>query len=636
MLYTAVVDRTNARVMKLQTNHIQELDSKIEFLNTRMNHYLDRFASQQLFLYGAAIILLLLATLFLLVWKAYHVKNRMNKELFNRNEEITVQKEQLEKQRDQLIVLSQELEEATHAKLVFFTNISHDFRTPLTLIADPVDQLLDDPTLSLPQQGLLQLIRKNVNVLLRLVNQILDFRKYENGKSDLYLTQVNLQELLTEWVQAFASAAYKKHIKFSFEADPGYDYTVVIDIQKIERVCFNLLSNAFKFTPGNGKIHVRLSGCKKENEEHIRLTISDTGMGITGTEKEQIFERFYMTEHQMAGSGIGLALTKAFIDLHRGSIAVESEEGKGSVFTITLPVRQPGQEVSDPDPVAIRTLRQELFREVEQSNATLSPDDELTDLLTEDTLSRDSVLIIDDNPDIRKYVRSILEKEFTVIEAHNGQEGIKKAMTYVPDLIICDILMPVMDGIACCRILKSELQTSHIPVILLTACSLDEQRIQGFETGADSYIAKPFNSKVLEARIRNLIQNRKSLQQFFGDSRSMSKETITTIDKTFVEKFRSLIEEHLSNSELSVEELGEKMGMSRVQLYRKIKSLTNYSPNELVRIARLRKASFLLASTEMTIAEITYEVGFTSPSYFTKCYKEYFGESPTDFLKRKG
>jgi len=209
-------------------------------------------------------------------------------------------------------------------------------------------------------------------------------------------------------------------------------------------------------------------------------------------------------------------------------------------------------------------------------------------------------------------------------------------MKYIPDIIICDVMMPEMDGIECCQLLKSELQTSHIPVILLTACSLDEQRIQGFENGADSYISKPFNSNVLEARIRNLIDNRKRMKQFFGDNISLTKESINDIDKGFVEKFKTLIEENLSNPELNVEELGRNMGMSRVQLYRKIKSLTNYAPNELLRIARLKKAASLLSSSEMTIAEITYEVGFTSPSYFTKCYKEYFGELPTEFLKRKG
>ena len=250
--------------------------------------------------------------------------------------------------------------------------------------------------------------------------------------------------------------------------------------------------------------------------------------------------------------------------------------------------------------------------------------------------SKACVLVIDDNADVRSYVKSLLRDEYVVIEAPDGHTGVKMAMKYVPDVIICDVMMPAMDGLECCRQLKSELQTSHIPVMLLTACSLDEQRIAGFECGADSYIAKPFNSKLLLARLRNLIANHHRLQQFFGDKTTLSKEPVSEIDKGFADRFRRLIEENMSDSELSVEELGSKMGMSRVQLYRKIKALTNYSPVELLRIARLKKAASLLASSEKTISEITYEVGFTSPSYFTKCYKEYFGESPTDFLKRRG
>ena len=250
--------------------------------------------------------------------------------------------------------------------------------------------------------------------------------------------------------------------------------------------------------------------------------------------------------------------------------------------------------------------------------------------------SKPSVLVIDDNEDIRSYVHTLLHTDYTVIEAADGSEGIRKAMKYVPDLIISDVMMPGIDGIECCRRLKSELQTCHIPVILLTACSLDEQRIQGYDGGADSYISKPFNSKLLLVRLRNLMDNHKRLKQFFGDKITLSKESVSEVDKGFVERFRELIEANLIDSELSVEELGSKMGLSRVQLYRKIKALTNYSPNELVRIARLKKAASLLASSEKTISEITYEVGFTSPSYFTKCYKDYFGESPTDFLKRRG
>lgn len=250
--------------------------------------------------------------------------------------------------------------------------------------------------------------------------------------------------------------------------------------------------------------------------------------------------------------------------------------------------------------------------------------------------SRETVLVIDDNQDVRDYVKMLLEDQYAVIEATNGQEGLKQAMKYVPDIIICDVMMPVMDGMECCRRLKSEVQTSHIPVLMLTAYTMDEQKVKGYECGADSYMLKPFSAKLLLTRLRNLLDNRKRLQNFFGDKGGLKKESIAEPDKDFLAKLYSLIDGSLSDPDLSVEDLGGKIGMSRVQLYRKTKALTGYSPNELLRIARLKKAAALLASTDKTIAEIAYEVGFSAPSYFAKCYKEYFGENPTDFLKRKG
>lgn len=619
-LSTALVDKTNARVMQLQTDHITEQDGKIERLNNQVNEYLSRYSAQTMFLYACLIILLLFAALLAIIVRAYWTKNRMNMELSR-------QKKKLEEQRDQLISLSKQLEEATHAKLVFFTNVSHDFRTPLTLVADPVEQLLEDKALTPRQQSLLKVVHKNVYILLRLVNQILDFRKYENDKLELVRANMNLRVQLQEWSHSFQTLALKKHIHFVLEVnDDRADYLMAVDAEKMERVYFNLLSNAFKFTPENGTITVTLSTLtKEEGGRYARLVVADTGSGISVQHIRHIFDRFYQIDVNHAGSGIGLALAKAFVELHGGEITADSVEGKGTVFTVDIPMTVVEEPSAD------------LVQEPRITQQTVV--EELEDMETEEQIpdeNKECILIIDDNADVRDYVKSLLKEEYTVIEAPDGRAGLKKAMKYVPDAIICDVMMPVMDGLECCRKLKTELQTSHIPVMLLTACSLDEQRIQGFECGADSYISKPFNSKLLLVRLRNLMDNHKRLKQFFGDKTTLSKESVSDVDKGFVDRFRELIEENLADSELSVEDLGGKMGLSRVQLYRKIKALTNYSPNELVRIARLKKAASLLASSEKTISEITYEVGFTSPSYFTKCYKEYFGESPTDFLKRRG
>lgn len=619
LLTTTMVNERNARIMNMQVEVINQLDEKIELLNSRIGAYTERAEAQTFILYASFTILGLLIVIVLLVFKAYRIKNRNNTEL--------------EKQRDQLIELSRQLEEATHAKLMFFTNISHDFRTPLTLIADPVNLLLEDKNLSEATRQALRMVRRNTNILLRLVNQILDFRKYENGKQDLVLSRSNLDKQLQEWTDSFTSLALKKQIDLVVSIEPATDYEAIIDLAKIERIYFNLLSNAFKFTPDNGQIKVILSVFTKNSAEYIRLTVQDNGIGISARHIEHIFKRFYMSDYQYAGSGIGLALTKAFVELHGGYIEVESEEGKGSVFTVVIPKMQTGYIDAETSPVTQSVNRDEMTEIMESTSPLIyTPGPEVNPELT---YQSESLLIIDDNPDIRSYIRSFMGKNYTILEADNGKTGLNMAMKYVPDIIICDIMMPVMDGIDCCKTLKTEIQTSHIPVIMLTACALDEQRIIGFETGADSYISKPFNSKVLEARVFNLIQNRKRLKQFFGDHTTLSRESISSVDKEFVDKFRRLIQENIPNSSFSVEDMGEQMGMSRVQLYRKIKSLTNYAPNELLRIARLKKAATLLSSSGMGVAEITYEVGFTSPSYFTKCYKEHFGENPTDFLKRK-
>lgn len=648
VMNTAVVDRTNAHVMQLQTTHISELDQKIETLNGRIGGYLSRVATQQVVMYGGLVILLLVAGLLLVVYKSLRSKNRLNKELSEQKrqleeqrdkleeqrDKLEEQRDKLEEQRDQLIQLSHQLEEATHAKLVFFTNISHDFRTPLTLVADPVEHLLADKTLSGDQHRMLMLIQRNVNILLRLVNQILDFRKYENGKMEYTPVPVDILSSFEGWNESFLSAARKKHIHFSFDNMPDTDYHTLADIEKLERIYFNLLSNAFKFTPENGKVTVRLSALTKEDNRWIRFTVSNTGSMISAEHIRNIFDRFYKIDMHHAGSGIGLALVKAFVELHGGTISVESDEKQGTVFTVDLPVRTCDTHTVE-DLLTSSASFASSVSESSSLNDALPIGEEEEPGKSYDP-SKTSVLIIDDNADIRSYVHGLLHTDYTVIEAADGSEGIRKAMKYVPDLIISDVMMPGIDGIECCRRLKSELQTCHIPVILLTACSLDEQRIQGYDGGADSYISKPFSSQLLLARVRNLIDSHRRLKQFFGDGQTLAKEDVCDMDKDFVEKFKALIDAKMGDSGLNVEDLGKDMGLSRVQLYRKIKSLTNYSPNELLRIARLKKAASLLASSDMTVSEIGYEVGFSSPSYFTKCYKEQFGESPTDLLKRKG
>ena len=474
VMNTAVVDHTNAHVMQLQTMHIAELDQKIETLNGRIGGYLSRVATQQVVMYGGLVILLLVAGLLLVVYKSLRSKNRLNRELSEQKKQLEEQRDKLEEQRDkleeqrdQLIQLSHQLEEATHAKLVFFTNISHDFRTPLTLVADPVEHLLADKTLNGDQHRMLMLIQRNVNILLRLVNQILDFRKYENGMMEYTPVPVDILSSFEGWNESFLAAARKKHIHFSFDKLADTDYHTLADVEKLERIYFNLLSNAFKFTPENGKVTVRLSPLTKEDGRWIRFTVANTGSMISVEHIRNIFDRFYRIDMHHAGSGIGLALVKAFVELHKGTISVESDEKQGTIFTVDLPMQTCEVTVSVDSP-----LSSSIGASVSSAlnNAQVAEEEETE---RDYDSSKPSVLIIDDNADIRSYVHSLLHADYTVIEAVDGSEGIRKAMKYVPDLIISDVMMPGIDGIECCRRLKSELQTCHIPVILLTACSLD-------------------------------------------------------------------------------------------------------------------------------------------------------------------
>lgn len=622
-LSTALVDKSNARIMQMQTEHISQLDYKIELLNGQLDAYFMRYSAQRMFLYACILILVLTATLLVFVVRAFWIKNRMNTEL-------SKQKAQLETQRDQLIDLSRQLEEATHAKLSFFTNVSHDFRTPLTLIADPINQLMESNHCTPQEQTLLNVVHKNVTILLRLINQILDFRKFENGKLEINFSQFNAAQSICEWAESFRSLSYRKHIHFNITVtEHTEEYVLTADAEKLERILYNLLSNAFKFTPENGQIEIILSTFRREDSPWLKLSVSDTGKGMSPEHIQHIFERFYQIDIHHTGSGIGLALAKAFTEMHHGQIRVESIKDKGTTFIVEIPMTQPDfHNEQTTNKIIPGSLKEGAVLDAD-SNMGSSESEENTDE------NLPTVLIIDDNQDVRNYIRFLLQQQYDIVEAENGLEGVKLALKYVPDAIICDVMMPVMDGMECCRKLKTEMQTSHIPVIMLTAYTMDEQKIKGYECGADSYLTKPFNGKILKARLQNLIENHLRLQNFFTDQTGMtSKSQLNEADKGFVDKLRKEIEERLSNPDTNVEDLGAALGFSRVQLYRKTKALTGYAPNELLRIARLKKAASLLAATEKSIAEVTYEVGFSSPSYFTRCFKEFFGESPTDYLKR--
>ncbi len=614
----ATVDATNAEMLLLQDQALREETSKISGLKQSLDSYCEKHSLQTAFPYSALIIIVLCAGLLFVVLRAYWARKR-------HHQEVEAQNIELAKQRDQLDTLYKQLQDATRSKLTFFTNVSHDLRTPLTLVAEPVHQLATATNLTEQQSTLMQLADKNVKRLQRLINQILDLRKYEDSKLGLSLKNVDLSEALREWSAAFEAAARKRHLHFSLTIETGQDYHTALDIDKIERVYFNILSNAFKFTPANGSIDVNLS----RKGDSICLAVKDTGVGIPQEEISQIFDRFFKTDHiNPTGSGIGLALSKVFVEMHQGTIAVESQPGKGSTFTVTLPVKQ-----TQADTAA------DIQASVSVAEADVDELKEVEALETEPHENAPTILIIDDNPDIRVLIKSILSPKFTVLQASSGAQGIRLATKYIPDLIICDVMMPGIDGYETCRRLKAEEAT---PVLLLTACSLDEQRTLGYQCGVDAYMSKPFDSEMLSARCDSLIENRKRIYSSMGntaaepvaEAASQKSVPVHDIDNEFYQRFVAIVNDEIGNADLSVEELAQRLGLSRVQMYRKLKALTNYSPAELIRNLRLRRAAQMLKNSEMTVSEISYSVGFTSPSYFAKCYREYFNETPSEVQAR--
>ena len=628
LLYTAVVDKTNARVLKLQTDQIIHHQNRIGDLNVVLIRNLAQYSSQRNILFATFVILVLITLLVFLLFGALRLKNRANKILEQKNQAINKQKEELSEQRDQLITLSKNLEEATQAKLIFFTNISHEFRTPLTLIHGPLETIAKNETLTSEGNRLLKMVHRNVQVLMRLIDQILEFRKYENGKMQIFFTLSDLRHFIKDTSDSFVELGRRKHIHFTFTSTDD-DFTVWFDSDKMEEICYNLFSNALKFTPENGHVSVHLSKEEVDGEYYAVIRVCDSGIGISEDHIHQIFDRFYRIDLTVKGSGIGLALTKALVELHKGKMEVDSIVGKGTEFKIILPFKQKDIAVSDQYPVLTS-----FSDKIDAIELLENQEDQYDEGSLEG--GKPLILLVEDSSDVRLYIKTLLKDEFEVLEASNGQIGLYKAMKYVPELIISDVMMDLMDGFELCKQIKENLTTSHIPVILLTACSQDEQRAIGYSSGADSYLSKPFNEDVLKIRVGKILENRERLKTSFQQNLTFGnrKDVVSEIDMTFIEKFRSIVESNLLKSNLNMDEIGKNMGLSRVQLYRKIKSLTNYAPNELVRIIRLKAAEQLILNSEKNVSEIAYETGFSSPSYFTKCFKEYFNESPTEFVRR--
>lgn len=527
-------------------------------------------------------------------------------------------------------------------KIQFFTNISHEFRTPLSLIMNPIDDILRDDKLNLPLRikEKHKIIYKNTNRLYRLMNELLDFRKLELNKVNVRAIELNLVSFTKDIISYFKEEALNKDLHLNLDADLA-SVPVWVDQNMLEKIIFNLLSNAIKITPKGGTINVDIKSTdqlfllplvnEKEPIKVVQISVSDTGVGIEKEEINKIFERFYqsasLNKAYYGGTGIGLEVVHKFVSLHKGKIEVDSKIGEGTTFKIMLPV---GNSHFNKNEI----LNNESGPVMQQ----LVPEPQLSEIKTEEnnilesSLRKHTLLIVEDNEELSNYIKQEIEKDYKVLVANNGKIGLKLVNELLPDVIITDVMMPEMDGLEFCSHIKSNISTSHIPILMLTAKDKIDDRMEGIETGADAYMVKPFNMRLLKLRISQLVTSRQLIfnKYFSVLSEAPSNTNTTSIDKVFIEKVLNYINDNIGNPDLNVELLASQFNLSKSQFYRKIKALTNQSPNEFLRNIRLQKAKQIIEKGNTNISEVCYKIGFSTPSYFTKCFKNYFGLLPTE------
>ena len=631
LLNTELVNRFNVRVYQAQMKQIAEKQRIAESLNSRIRGYTLRYERQEHMMVFSLVLVFLLAVLLIILSYLMRTRNRLVRQLNGQNEQIRKQVESLQEQQKKLIDLSGQLEETTQAKLAFFTNISHEFKTPLSLISGPIEDLLSNKDMPKNAEVPLDILKRNSSKLTRLITELLDFRTFEGGKMVVNYSMGNFDEFLREILKMFADVIRRRNLKFSYTTD-GADYEIPFDPIKMEKVFTNLLSNAFNHVDKEGTIRIRLDSTQFGTRRGIQLSVFNSGSYIPPENRENIFQRFYTLDATQRGTGIGLALVSSIVDALNGSIRVESNQATGTTFFVTIPLEKGlhtdariNQETYVPEFAMLKL-------------ATMGDEDVTMGIMDEMTHEegKPTVLVIEDNEDMLIFIRNILQTDYRVLLAKNGNSGIAKAVKFVPDIILCDIMMPDIDGFEVCSQLKSDLQTKNIPIILLTACSLDEQRARGYECGADSFMQKPFSISTLRARMRQLLENKERLtSEIQGDWLiGRDAKTLPPATAAMLNRFREYVEQHITDN-IILDDIAQYLGYSKSKIYRELKEVTEYSPIDLVNLVRLHKAVELMTQQQQNITEAAFNTGFSSPSYFSNTFLKYYHMRPKEYIRRK-
>lgn len=552
----------------------------------------------------------------------------------------------LQRENFERIKETEKLNELDKLKTNFFTNISHEFRTPLTLIIGPAKQILEQTESDKVKENA-RLIQRSAKKLNMLADQLLDLARIEAGMMKLRTSRQNLLTILKEIINSFQSFAESKNISLKFNPEQKEIY-VYLDRDKIEKIMSNILSNAFKFTPQGGEVEVAINfstfpafANEELNRDFLEISILDTGIGIPKKQLDKIFDRFYQVDNihyrDYQGTGIGLSLTKELVELHKGKILVESEEGKGSAFKVYLPLGKENFLAEEIISDAFVKNKNELTVNKFPKKTITNADDNNCNRFEADfdqNATLPQLLIIEDNSEIRNYISEIMKKQYKIMEAVNGKDGLNKSFELIPDIIISDVMMPEIDGFQLCSNLKTDNRTSHIPLILLTAKATIKDKIEGLETGADDYIMKPFEADELKARIKNLLSQRKRIHDYFQRHGlfEINDCNITSIDKTFLNKVVEVINDHIRDISFDVESFAKNMAVSKSLLTKKLIALTGESPGEFIKRCRLNKAIKMLEHKSGNITEIAFECGFNDASYFTACFKKQFGITPSKYI----